>query len=287
MQTHDEPDPTNDMTTRTTSAISLHPTDNEQGAYYFMYLATGERINRRSWTELPMDDVVIARVEAIALAQDQTLLKFIDAPLARDDAPILMDAADDHVRASDPPDQVLNELAGGANQLYDVEGNILPPPQPVDDYGEDNITMVEDHTDDEPVGPDDEIMDGEDELVEPPPGIDGLIHVPIVDGQEDDTSSSSDDEHIEDDDIPALRVRSEGHGMTLRTHLPTTSSHRDTYAREFQYFQNANLTDNTTPGLEREEQISSMYRVVTGIIGHEANIFNRAFKLRLIWRAKR
>jgi len=75
VQAHDEPDPTNDMTTRTTSAIALHPTGNEQGAYYFMSLSTGERINRRSWTELPMDNVVIARVEAMALAQDQPLLK--------------------------------------------------------------------------------------------------------------------------------------------------------------------------------------------------------------------
>ena len=80
-----------------------------------MSLVTGERLNRRSWTELPMDDVVIARVEAMALAQNQPLLKktgplfewrpglpFIDTPIAQDDEPILMDVANDHIRAPDP-----------------------------------------------------------------------------------------------------------------------------------------------------------------------------------------
>ena len=46
VQTHDEPDPTNNMATRTTGAIALHPTGNEQGAYCFISLVTGERLNK-------------------------------------------------------------------------------------------------------------------------------------------------------------------------------------------------------------------------------------------------
>ena len=40
-----------------------------------MPLMTGERLNRRSWTILPMVIDVIARVEEIALQQGQPLLK--------------------------------------------------------------------------------------------------------------------------------------------------------------------------------------------------------------------
>ena len=74
VQVDDEPDPTNTNTTRTTGAISLNSVGNEQGVYYFMSLMTGERLNRRSWTILPMGRDVIARVEEIALQQDQHLL---------------------------------------------------------------------------------------------------------------------------------------------------------------------------------------------------------------------
>ena len=75
IQVHDEPSPTNTNTARTTGAIALNPTGNEQGAYYFMSLNTGERLNRRKWTELPMGNDVIAAVEARALREGQPLLR--------------------------------------------------------------------------------------------------------------------------------------------------------------------------------------------------------------------
>ena len=75
VQVHDEPSPTNTNTARTTGAIALNPTGNEQGAYYFMSLNTGERLNRRKWTELPMGNDVIAAVEARALREGQPSLK--------------------------------------------------------------------------------------------------------------------------------------------------------------------------------------------------------------------
>jgi hypothetical protein len=57
----------NDTKSRTLGAIALNPTGNTSGDYYFMSLATGARIHRRSWTILPISDSVISRVEAIAL----------------------------------------------------------------------------------------------------------------------------------------------------------------------------------------------------------------------------
>ncbi len=60
---HDEPMPTNSMTTRTTPAIVLGPTGNLQGTYNFFSLETGKKIKRRKFTPYPMPDLVIRCVE--------------------------------------------------------------------------------------------------------------------------------------------------------------------------------------------------------------------------------
>ena len=64
VQTHEEHD--NTMATRTTGAIALRPTGNEQGGYYFYSLSTGRVLNRNRWTELPMPVEVIDRVHKLA-----------------------------------------------------------------------------------------------------------------------------------------------------------------------------------------------------------------------------
>ena len=46
----------------TVDAICLGPTGNSQGTYKFMNIATGLRIYRRKWTEVPAPDWVIKRV---------------------------------------------------------------------------------------------------------------------------------------------------------------------------------------------------------------------------------
>ena len=63
-QVHEEHD--NSMSTRTTGAIALRPTGNEQGGHYFLSLTTGRKLNRNKWTELPMPAEVIARVNTLA-----------------------------------------------------------------------------------------------------------------------------------------------------------------------------------------------------------------------------
>jgi hypothetical protein len=64
----------NDMKARTTPAITLNRTDNQQGGYYFMSLVTGDRLSRRQWTVVPMSDDVITAVEAMATKQKQPLM---------------------------------------------------------------------------------------------------------------------------------------------------------------------------------------------------------------------
>ena len=62
---------------RAFSAITLHPTGGNNGSYRFMSLSTGEVINRAPgyWTVVPVSDMVIGRVEALAKHQSQPLLQ--------------------------------------------------------------------------------------------------------------------------------------------------------------------------------------------------------------------
>jgi hypothetical protein len=53
----------NDAKSRTLGAIPTNPAGNSSGNYYFMSLATGHCIHRRSSTVSPTSDLVISRVE--------------------------------------------------------------------------------------------------------------------------------------------------------------------------------------------------------------------------------
>ena len=63
VQTHEEH--SNDMSQRTLGAIATRPS-NDAGSYYFISLLTGKRINRRSWTPLPMPEEAINQVHRLA-----------------------------------------------------------------------------------------------------------------------------------------------------------------------------------------------------------------------------
>ena len=79
VQTHEEKAPRNSMTARSLGAIALGPSLGQSSGYYFMNLNTGKRIHRRSWTELPMPNEVIKRVEFLGRKDNQPeLLVFTD-----------------------------------------------------------------------------------------------------------------------------------------------------------------------------------------------------------------
>jgi hypothetical protein len=65
VKAHKEPHPTNGMITRGSPAIILGPTGNQQGTYKLMNLATGKKIKCREWTNYPMPDSVIKRIETL------------------------------------------------------------------------------------------------------------------------------------------------------------------------------------------------------------------------------
>ncbi|KAL7470808.1 hypothetical protein ACHAXS_011072 [Conticribra weissflogii] len=61
-EVHDEPAPLNSMRPRTHPAIALGPTGNAQGTYKFFCLEKGTVLKRNHWTEYPMPDSIIRRV---------------------------------------------------------------------------------------------------------------------------------------------------------------------------------------------------------------------------------
>ena len=107
-QVFEEFDPTNTPRARSLGAIALTPTGNAQGDYHFMSLATGARISRHRWTELPIPDTAIARVEALAIADGQPLIQATGFVVEwRPDHPIDDDAYDFDFHPS--PDQAADD----------------------------------------------------------------------------------------------------------------------------------------------------------------------------------
>ena len=67
VRTHKKTD--NTMRSRTVSAITLRPTGNPQGLFYYYSLVPGQRLTRRRCTPIIMPDEVIGRVHYIAEQQ--------------------------------------------------------------------------------------------------------------------------------------------------------------------------------------------------------------------------
>ena len=63
----------NTMRQRTVAGIALRPS-NTRGGWYFMSLVTGRRLHSNQYAELPVDDLVISRVEDLAKKQKQPLM---------------------------------------------------------------------------------------------------------------------------------------------------------------------------------------------------------------------
>jgi hypothetical protein len=132
------------MDTRTVGALALRPTDNAQGGgYYFYSLATGMRLNRTHWTELPMPDTVKDRVHALARrANADKGLVFHDSD--GNDLNIMYptDAADDDDSDYDPED---NEQSYDSDDDVNAATDVIVAPT-LDNAGVDDAA----HNDDAP-----------------------------------------------------------------------------------------------------------------------------------------
>ena len=148
VQVFDDTWPTNTPRSRSLGAIALGPTGNASGAYFFMSLATGARISRTQWTELPIPDTAIARVEALALHDGMPLLQASGLVVETSpDMPIDPDTYDaDFLPGLTPPSDDASSLASFApvdtdelDALSDGPAFVPPPPVP----GADPDTHIE------------------------------------------------------------------------------------------------------------------------------------------------
>ena len=67
----------NTIRSRTIGAIALNPMGDETGTYCFMSLKTGQVLTKGpgTWTEVPITDIAIARVEALAKREGQPMIQ--------------------------------------------------------------------------------------------------------------------------------------------------------------------------------------------------------------------
>ena len=58
--------------------MELHPTGNAQGNYYFLSLTMGQHLNLVNALPLPIPDIFIDRVHALARQQKQILVSYLE-----------------------------------------------------------------------------------------------------------------------------------------------------------------------------------------------------------------
>jgi hypothetical protein len=171
--------PTNTNRTRSTEAIPLNAAGNAQGGYFLLLLTTGRRILRQQWTGLPMLNGVIAAVEAVAAAEQQSIMGnsgpvFEWSPgisiVDEDEPPLIVDDLEEDVHK----DVVIED--DGKEEAQ--EENIIED----DNVEQDNIGAVEAAADD--------ALEGEDPVPEEP-GQAFLLHNNVEEARSDDGDGDS------------------------------------------------------------------------------------------------
>ena len=135
VQLFDDVHPTNTLRSRTFGAIALTPTGNSQGDYHFLSLASGSRLSRHRWQELPIPESAIARVEALTLGEGQPLIQKGGLVVEwRPDHPVDPDEYDrDFAPPADPTDDVLDPQAYEPTAPEELAALAAPVVFPVDD----------------------------------------------------------------------------------------------------------------------------------------------------------
>ena len=166
---------TNTTAPRTIGAIALNPTGNTQGSYYFLSLDTGARVTRQQWTELPITQAVIDRVEELAEQQDQPL---IDGELVFEWAPNIPIIDDNDEVPNDNDDLLNNDESDKEAEEAEEEIN-----DGNSDDSDPNENDVESSSDEPPAS-------DEDDDDEPP-------MVSTTDDEDNDDDNDDDDDHGE------------------------------------------------------------------------------------------
>ena len=142
VQVHEEHD--NSMATRTTGAIALRPTGNEQGGYYFYSLTSGRVLNRNHWTALPMPAEVIDRIHVLTrcnTGNGTPELMFTDRDGASLTNPEDDDSDDESYHPDEDANSSINEYNDDYYQTSDAEN--IPDAPIAGVYDEEHLTGYE------------------------------------------------------------------------------------------------------------------------------------------------
>jgi hypothetical protein len=224
----------NDTKSRTLGAIATNPTGNTSGDYYFMSLATGSRIHRRSWTILPISDTVISCVEAIALNEAMPLV----------DTPTLLTEYD--------PEEIIDPTT------YDR--NYQPPNTP-DPHSDHSLTSNA-YTDKDSDTDDDDL----DDDLGHHPDFDDITNeertqlIPVE--NEERTDITPDNTHIETEAQPAQPVNNEERTIVRPINLIDTSTPPSPTGHDDITITTTNTTTHTNhrPGLRPTQPVTYQHK---------------------------
>ena len=166
---------------RTTGALALRPTGNDQGNYYFFSLTTGRKVNRVHATKLPMPSEVIERVHYLADRQEaDPELVFADR---------FTDMDEEHQDYEYDSDE---------DEDYDDLGDYSDSDYVIDDYDTDDGPWSESGSanDSSDTGDDESTTDEDDDSYEPREPTDSESSA----GESVETSSDSNDEDSDGND---------------------------------------------------------------------------------------
>ena len=197
VQMHEEHD--NSIRPRTTGAIALRPMNNIQGGWYFMSLGTGRKLQRYTWTPLPMPKETIGRVH-ILTRRCHALRKPIF--YSRDGTSILHD---DNIEtagtdtANDDTDTDSDSSYTNTDSTTDSDDTEAPDTDSGDetDSGDSSYHTSDDsHSSDSTSDDDNDSYNGDENLIE-----DDSTHSDGEDDSDDDTL----DRILKNDSKPVLR----------------------------------------------------------------------------------
>jgi Reverse transcriptase (RNA-dependent DNA polymerase) len=238
VQVFEENNPTNTMKERNTGAIALSHTGNVQGDYFFMSLQTGRRLSRHAWTVIPMSQLVIERVEQIALTEQQPILEGglplfewePNLPIIEEDldiADIIMNGHD-HIDF-EPEDQQIN------NNHEDVDAVMIENPAVENKHDQliEDLPALEVH-----------------DVVEVEPIFDEPDEPPMVNALDDDENGEDNNinvfehENLNEDENPVVEGADE---IEQRYNLRDNRERSYDYRYDHQFLQDASMSVSVNP----------------------------------------
>ena len=298
VQTHEKHD--NSMQERTTGAICLGPTGNDQGTHWFMSLTTGLKIARTRWTALPMPQDVIERVNEMGRKQgmpptltfgdrhgkeiedhldelsddeDSTYNPASDNGSTEDDSSWGGDDDDSLPWAMDPPPNDIDEMDDNQPQHHEIDDHDgleeeFPDNVPEEDQNDDGHSVGVVSSDDQesaPAGQDDDYMSSRhseynDEQAEIP-GVDGG-NTGVEDASDEDSDESPNPTMDEAFSDAEAAGRAAAHdGTTLPKRDRRPAPRDDDFV--YENFTLMDLNPDVAFSLMMEEDIEDMWSYLT------------------------